>query len=91
LRRWPCHGGEQPIVVFDYQPGRGHQRPQAFLRDYRGLLMSGGYDAWRTPDDAVHLGCMARRLSHLYARPRYVDDGDGSTVFGVDRGRHWAT
>jgi hypothetical protein len=30
--------------VFDYQPGRGQQHPQAFLGDYRGLLMSDGYD-----------------------------------------------
>jgi transposase len=50
---------EQPIVVFDYQPGRGQQHPQAFLGDYRGLLMSDGYDAWRTLDGAIHLGCMA--------------------------------
>ena len=45
---WAYRSGqdsEQPIVVFDYQPGRGRQHPQAFLGDYRGLLMSDGYDA----------------------------------------------
>jgi transposase len=49
---WAYHSGrdsEQPIVVFDYQPGRGQEHPQAFLGDYRGLLMSDGYDAWRDP------------------------------------------
>ena len=58
---------EQPIVVFDYQPGRGQQHPQAFLGDYRGLLMSDGYDAWRTLDGAIHLGCMA------HARRKFTD------------------
>jgi hypothetical protein len=58
---------EQPIVVFDYQPGRGQEHPQAFLGDYRGLLMSDGYDAWRTLDGAIHLGCMA------HARRKFTD------------------
>jgi transposase len=58
---------EQPIVLFDYQPGRGQQYPQAFLGNYRGLLMSDGYDAWRTLDGATHLGCMA------HARRKFTD------------------
>lgn len=41
--------------------------PQAFLDDYRGILMSDGYAAWRTLDGATHLGCMA------HARRRFVD------------------
>jgi transposase len=67
---WAYRSGqdsEQPIVVFDYQPGRGQQHPQAFLGDYRGLLMSDGYDAWRTLDGAIHLGCMA------HARRKFTD------------------
>jgi transposase len=59
---------EQPIVVFDYQPGPGQQHPQAFLGDYRGLLMSDGYDAWRTLDGAIHLGCMAHADASLPTR-----------------------
>jgi transposase len=58
---------EQPIVVFDYQPGRGQEHPQAFLGEYRGLLMSDGYNAWRTLNGAVHLGCMA------HARRKFTD------------------
>jgi transposase len=67
---WAYRSGrdsEQPIVVFDYQPGRGQQHPQAFLGNYRGLLMSDGYDAWRTLDGAIHLGCMA------HARRKFTD------------------
>jgi transposase len=58
---------EQPIVLFEYQPGRGQQYPQAFLGDYRGIVMSDGYSAWRTLQGATHLGCMA------HSRRRFVE------------------
>jgi transposase len=55
---------EQPVVLFDYQPGRGQQYPQAFLAGYDGMLMTDGYSAWRTLEGVTHFGCMAhsRRL-----------------------------
>jgi transposase len=55
---------EQPVVLFDYQPGRGQQYPQAFLAGCDGMLMTDGYSAWRTLEGVTHFGCMAhsRRL-----------------------------
>ena len=67
---WAYRNGEdseQPIVLFDYQPGRGQEHPQTFLGDYRGILMSDGYSAWRTLKGATHIGCMA------HARRRFVE------------------
>lgn len=67
---WAYRSGQdcaQPVVLFDYQPGRGQEHPQAFLAGYRGLLMSDGYDAWRTLTGATHLGCMA------HARRKFND------------------
>jgi transposase len=67
---WAYRSGEnseQPIVLFDYQPGRGQEHPQTFLGDYRGILMSDGYSAWRTVKGAMHIGCMA------HARRGFVD------------------
>jgi transposase len=67
---WAYRSGqdnEQPIVLFDYQPGRGQHHPQAFLGDYRGLLMTDGYEAWRTLKGATHYGCMA------HARRKFTD------------------
>lgn len=67
---WAYRSGqdsEEPIVLFDYQPGRGQKYPQAFLGDYRGLLMSDGYEAWRTIKGATHYGCMA------HARRKFTD------------------
>ncbi len=67
---WAYRSGEDsdtPIVLLDYQPGRGQIYPQAFLGDYRGILMSDGYPGWRTLAGATHLGCMA------HSRRRFVD------------------
>lgn len=67
---WAYRSGEDsehPIVLFDYQPGRGQEHPQTFLGNYRGILMSDGYSAWRTLKGATHIGCMA------HARRRFVD------------------
>lgn len=67
---WAYRSGEdseQPIVLLDYQPGRGQIHPQAFLGEYRGILMSDGYTAWRTLEGAIHLGCMA------HSRRRFVE------------------
>ncbi len=67
---WAYRSGQdsaEPIVLLDYQPGRGQIHPQAFLGDYRGMLMSDGYSAWRTLAGATHVGCMA------HSRRRFVD------------------
>jgi len=67
---WAYRSGEDsemPIVLLDYQPGRGQEHPQTFLGDYCGILMSDGYSAWRTLKGATHVGCMA------HARRRFVD------------------
>lgn len=67
---WAYRNGEdsdEPIVLLDYQPGRGQIHPQTFLGDYRGILMSDGYSAWRTLEGAIHLGCMA------HSRRRFVN------------------
>ncbi len=67
---WAYRSGEgsaEPIVLLDYQPGRGQQYPQAFLGDYRGILVSDGYTAWRTLKGATHIGCMA------HSRRRFVE------------------
>ena len=50
---------EHPVVLFDYQPGRGQEHPQAMLAGYDGMLMTDGYAAWRTLDGPTHFGCLA--------------------------------
>jgi transposase len=67
---WAYRSGEdsdRPIVLLDYQPGRGQIHPQTFLGDYRGILITDGYTAWRTLHGATHVGCMA------HSRRRFVE------------------
>ena len=67
---WAYRSGEdspEPIVLLEYQPGRGQIYPQTFLGDYRGILMSDGYSAWRTLTGATHVGCLA------HSRRRFVE------------------
>jgi transposase len=63
---------EQPVVLFDYQPGRGQQYPQDFLAGYEGMLLTDGYAAWRTLKGVTHFGCLA------HARRLFVDAHKGS-------------
>ncbi|GAC1527065.1 MAG: hypothetical protein NVS2B16_35170 [Chloroflexota bacterium] len=61
-----AEGSAQPVVLFDYQPGRGHEHPVRFLQGFSGSLMTDGYAAWRMMKGVKHLGCMAhaRRKFH---------------------------
>jgi len=64
--------GDPPIVVFDYQTGRGGSHVRNFLGEWRGHLMVddyAGYKACFAGDEnaAVELGCMA------HARRKFFD------------------
>jgi len=67
---WAYRSGmdsDKPVVLLDYQPGRGQIYPQTFLGAYSGILMTDGYTAWRSLESATHLGCLA------HARRRFVE------------------
>lgn len=51
---------EHPIVLYDYQPGRGREYPEKFLKGYKGFLQTDGYGVYHTLDaDIVDVGCWA--------------------------------
>ena len=59
-----------PIVLLEYQPGRAGEYIRKFLEAWLGerrVVMSDGYEAWRTVEGARHLGCIA------HARRRFRD------------------
>jgi transposase len=60
----------EPVVLFEYQPARGQQYPQAFLKGYTGTLMTDGYSAWRTLEGITHLGSWPTRAGRLTGRTR---------------------
>jgi transposase len=55
-------------VVFDFQMSRSREGPQAFLKDYRGILQTDAYSAYDSVITAamIHAGCWAhvRRKFH---------------------------
>ena len=38
---------DKPVVLFEYQPGRGAQYPAAFLKDFQGCLHADGYAVYQ--------------------------------------------
>ncbi len=57
---------EHPIVLYEYQPGRGSMYPLKFLNGFRGYLQTDGYGGYDALTDVTHVGCMAhlRRKFH---------------------------
>lgn len=53
----------QPVLIYEYQPGRGSEHPIRFLQNYRGYLQCDGYSAYkklaRKQTDIILVGCMA--------------------------------
>lgn len=74
-----------PVVLFDYQPGRGHLYPMAFLDGWQGTLMSDGYSAWRQVPAANHLGCWshARRKFHDALKIQPKKTGKAQMALGL--------
>jgi len=47
-------------VVFDFQMGRGREGPAAFLKGFRGVLQSDGYQGYdKLGEGIVHAACLA--------------------------------
>lgn len=51
-----CNGefySDRRIVLYEYQPGRGHEYPKEFYRDYIGILMTDGLQQYHLVEDEV--------------------------------------
>jgi len=61
---WLQRGGppEQPVVLYDYDPGRGASVPKRLLAGFTGYLQTDGYDGYNAvvaANGLIHVGCMA--------------------------------
>jgi len=59
---WATLGGppNEPVVIFDYDPSRGHEVPLRLLDGYEGYLQSDGYAGYDAASDKlklVQVGC----------------------------------
>ena len=54
---------DKPIVLYDYQPTRNTSHPRKFLKDFRGICVTDGYQVYHTleeeRDDLTVAGCWA--------------------------------
>ena len=51
---------DKPIVLYEYQPGRGAKHPKDFLAGYKGYLHTDGYQGYHSlPEDITVVGCWA--------------------------------
>jgi len=51
---------DRAIVLYDYQPNRGHKNAKTFLEGFNGYLHSDGYQAYHNlPPDIIPVGCWA--------------------------------
>jgi transposase len=67
---WVYRSGQfalHPVVIYDYQPGRGHEHPETFLAGYAGYLQCDGYRAYGCLENVTLSGCWA------HARRKFND------------------
>ena len=51
---------DKPIVLYEYQPGRGGKHPKEFLTNFRGYLHTDGYAGYHSLPEAITVvGCWA--------------------------------
>ena len=69
---WLQRGGppDRPVVLLDYDPGRGAEVPKRLLADFKGYLQTDGYDGYNAvvaKNKLTPVGCMA------HARRKFSD------------------
>ena len=50
---------QDPIVLYEYQPGRGGGNPVTFLEGFIGYLQTDGYAGYNGLPNVIHVGCLA--------------------------------
>lgn len=58
---------QQPVVIYDYQPGRSRENLKSFLHGFEGYLQCDGYSVYDNVDGITPVGCWA------HARRKYND------------------
>jgi len=51
--------GMDPIVLYDYQPGRGGKYPKSFLEGFSGMIQCDGYQGYNKVEDVTLVCCLA--------------------------------
>lgn len=77
---------DKPIVLFEYQPGRGTKHPIDFLDGFHGYLHTDGYAAYhRLPNvmQAACWACVRRKFDEAVKSQPTGKAGNGSAAQGL--------
>lgn len=58
--------GLPPIVLYDYQPGRGGKYARSFLEGFTGLFQCDGYQGYNKVEDVILVCCLAHCRRKFY-------------------------
>lgn len=50
---------KQPVVIYDYQPGRSRKSLTSFLQGFEGYLQCDGYRVYDNVEGMLPVGCWA--------------------------------
>lgn len=76
-----CRSGKNPIILFDYFPGRSGDIPVKLLEGFKGYLQADGYGGYNkicSSDGVIRLGCMAhcrRRFFKAFKHTKHQNIG----------------
>lgn len=64
--------GSPPIFIYEYRPTRKTENPREFLKGYKGILVTDGYQVYHTlqkenPDNIIVAGCW------VHAKRKYAE------------------
>lgn len=75
---------ERPVVIYEYQKGRDHQKPLEFYRDYKGILVTDGLQQYHLVDkklpDVTNANCWAHARRDFADAVKAMDKKDPSAV-----------
>ena len=80
---------EHPIVLYEYQPGRGQEHPKKFLAGFHGYLQTDGYSGYNGVEGVTHVGCWAHARRYFVEAQQAMPKGQRSPT--ADQGVAYCT
>jgi transposase len=80
---------EHPIVLYEYQPGRGQEHPKKFLAGFHGYLQTDGYAGYNAVEGVTHVGCWAHARRNFVEAQQSMPKGQRSPT--ADQGAAYCT
>ena len=75
---------ERPVIIYEYQKGRDHQKPLSFYKDYKGILVTDGLQQYHLVDKKLprvtNANCWAHAGRDFADAVKAMDKKDPSAV-----------